>query len=131
MPECADPARRRLVLSLARQGALQATQSLLEEAVHANNVELVTNVQRMLERTLKVRAGENDAALGSTEQQLSYRGQLCNPDGSDCNRCWWERICNGEAFQQVISRAQKVVKEIKAAAAEADARGSRGYKVAF
>ena len=59
--DCADPSRRHLVLSLARQASLQAPQKILEEAVKANNVELIENIQQILEKALKANTNENDA----------------------------------------------------------------------
>ena len=139
--DCANPSRRRLVLSLARQAALSAPQSLLEEAVHTNNVELISNMQQILEKALKVNTNENDASLTHVNDAAlklppGWTGPAegCKPDGSNCNQgCFWLPICNGEAFHGVMSRSQKAVEESKALLARAvalDARRNRS-RVAF
>lgn len=135
-----DPARRRIVLSLARQASIQAVQPILEEAVHAGNVELIENMSRMLERTLKVSTSENDGVykaggkiehLPSTNSQYSRAGKLCKLE--DCPACFFNPVCQMEETEQQLAKSRAVLKDLKdsiARAAGAEALRNRS-RVAF
>lgn len=117
-----DPSRRRLVLSLARQASIQAPQKVLEEAVHITNVELIESMQQILAKALKVNANENDASLKLPEGWTGP-AEGCNP--GECDLCLYNRICSGEAFNQLISKSREILQAAKDSIAEENARNIR------
>lgn len=139
-PNCADPARRRTVLSLAMQGTIQATQTILEEAIRENNPELITNSSEMLRKVLQGNRNENDAETGSMYMIDSYQpnkphfletfsGRVeCKPE--DCQRCFFKAICDSEETEAIISRAQELMKDLKYYVPKTDRYRSRD-QVAF
>ena len=128
--DCADIARRRLVLSLARQASIQAPQKVLEEAVSTNNFELIESMQQILAKALKVNTNENDASLTHVNDATlklppgwSGPAEGCKPDA--CDTCFYQRICSGEAFNHLISKSREILQAAKDSIAEENARNIR------
>jgi hypothetical protein len=120
---------------LARQAAISGAQGLLEEAVSNKNNEQIENCQELLRKALHVNIGSNDA-LPPIATQIARTGNPCKEaecplSNPEVPGCFWRNICQSEETAQILSQAQEALKGIKAATAEADARKSRGYKVAF
>lgn len=133
MPDCGDPARRRTILTLARQASLLSTQTILEEAVSTQNLPLIQNTQRILERALQNNRNENDQ-VPSFEIQMNQSGKPfdrivvhdvdvackdCKPEA--CIECFWKLYCDMEKTEASIDRFRQAVKAAKDSMLEADA----------
>jgi hypothetical protein len=132
MPDCGDSQRRRLVLNLAYQGAIQGAQSLLERAVHENEGELIANAQGMLKKALQVNAYQNDAVadhgvhvtvedavfkaggkitqLPSIQAQYSRAGKPCTLEM--CPSCFFNPVCQMEETEQLTAKSKQLIQQI-------------------
>jgi hypothetical protein len=130
---CKDRDRQNLVLKLAHDAVIEASQTLLEIAVRDQDDETIEVSQRMLENILSFNV---DAAASSvtdsdrvfvtdafqsylktTQTVLAKGTPLMVLSGeckiTDCPSCFWEAICSREETEALIARSREIVDRLK------------------
>jgi hypothetical protein len=124
MPDCQDQDRRNLILKLASDATLEASQTLLEHAIQIQDSEAIEISQQLIEKALIAKNAWHTnltwtgSAWTKTVENVLAKGTplkvtqgLCQI--TDCPACFWESICSREKTEKIIQRSKDLIADMK------------------
>jgi hypothetical protein len=123
MPDCQDQDRKTLIHKLAIDATLEASQSLLEHAIHIQDSDAIEVSQQLIEKALIAKNPWNtglefiNGGWTKTVNSVLSRGTpLKVTQGQcqiiDCPSCFYENICSREQTHKVIQRSRDLIASI-------------------
>lgn len=134
MPDCQNQDRRNLILKLASDAAVEASQTLLEHAIRIQDSDAIEVSQQLIEKALIAKNDwdhrglelVNGAWIKTVNSVLSKGTPLKVAQGQcqiiDCPSCFFESICAREQTAKIIQRSRDMLAAMKETDARAAAR---------
>jgi hypothetical protein len=120
MTDCQDEDRRNLILTLAHDSVLEASQALMDHAIATQDSNAIAVSQELIEDALKAWNSSLEFSGGvwrkTVNSVLSRGTPLKVTSGQckieDCPACFYESICTREQSEKLIQRSRDLIASI-------------------